>query len=213
MKKLDALLENNQGWCSSINKEHPSLFSDLARQQKPEVLWIGCSDSRVPANQIVNALPGELFVHRNIANVVPHSDLNCLSVIQYAVEVLKVQHIIVCGHYACGGVQAALSDASFGLIDNWIAHIKDVREKYSSALSACEDEDARLARLCELNAIEQAKNVCKTSVVQQAWDTGASLTVHALIYNIAEGKLKNLNLEASAKSEVDDHVAKAIAQL
>jgi carbonic anhydrase len=165
-------------------------------QQAPAYLWIGCSDSRVPANQIVGLLPGELFVHRNVANVVVHSDLNCLSVLQYAVDVLKVQHIIVCGHYGCGGVRAALENAKLGLIDNWLRHVQDVRAKHQAQLDGVADFPQRLARMCELNVLEQAAHVCATTVVQDAWARGQALDVHAWIYGIEDGRLRDLGLGA-----------------
>ena len=180
-------------WATDVHEKNPSFFGDLSKQQNPEYLWIGCSDSRVPANQIVNLPPGEVFVHRNIANVVVHSDLNCLSVIQYAVEVLKVKHIIVCGHYGCGGVKASMEDEDHGLIDNWLCHIKDV-ERFNTeelkGLGECE----KLDRMCELNVIEQVANVRNTSVVRNAWVAGAELSVHGWIYNINNGILKDLDV-------------------
>ncbi len=192
MKTLKYLFERNLAWASAIKEKEPEFFSHLARQQAPEYLWIGCSDSRVPANQIVDLPPGEVFVHRNIANVVVHTDLNCLSVIQFAVEVLQVKHIIVCGHYGCGGIKAALDDSEHGLIDNWLRHIKDVirfnREKLSGL-----DREEQVNLLCELNVIEQVTNVCNTTIVQNAWKQGADLSVHGWIYNIENGILKGLN--------------------
>jgi carbonic anhydrase len=189
---LKYLFERNLAWASAIKEKEPEFFSHLARQQAPEYLWIGCSDSRVPANQIVDLPPGEVFVHRNIANVVVHTDLNCLSVIQFAVEVLQVKHIIVCGHYGCGGIKAALDDSEHGLIDNWLRHIKDVirfnREKLSGL-----DREEQVNLLCELNVIEQVTNVCNTTIVQNAWKQGADLSVHGWIYNIENGILKGLN--------------------
>jgi carbonic anhydrase len=174
--------------------EDPEFFYKLRNQQKPEYLWIGCSDSRVPANEIVGLAPGEIFVHRNVANVVVHTDLNCLSVIQYAVDVLKVKHIIVCGHYGCGGVKAAIDDDRFGLIDNWIQHIKDVRGKHREILKATEDEDSRYDKLCELNVIEQVLNVCNTTIVQDAWARQQPLAIHGWIYAINDGVLRDLNI-------------------
>ncbi len=193
MKVLKHLFLNNLNWAAAIKKSDPEFFSRLSGQQNPEYLWIGCADSRVPANEIVDLLPGEIFVHRNIANVVVHTDLNCLSVIQYAVDVLQVKHIIVCGHYGCGGVEAALGNAEHGLIDNWLRHIKDVlrihREKFRG-LSDKEKSDL----LCELNVTEQVANVCHTTIVQNAWKEGRSLTVHGWIYSIEDGILKDLNV-------------------
>ena len=193
MKTLKSLFDKNKIWAESINKDNPEFFEKLSKQQSPEYLWIGCADSRVPANQIVDLLPGEVFVHRNIANVVVHTDLNCLSVIQYAVEVLKVKHIIVCGHYGCGGVKASMEDAEHGLIDNWLRHIKDVSRFNKLELSDLSDA-ARFDRLCELNVIEQVKNVCSTTIVQSAWRNGQELSVHGWIYNIENGLLKDLDM-------------------
>jgi carbonic anhydrase len=192
LKNLKHLFQKNQDWAKAIKDKNPDFFSDLSRQQAPEYLWIGCSDSRVPANQIVDLAPGELFVHRNIANVVVHTDLNCLSVIHFAVEVIKVKHIIVCGHYGCSGVRAAVDGRQHGLIDNWLCHIKDVSRSNASKLEGLNLVD-KCNLLCELNVIEQVKNVCLTSVVQTAWRTGVDLTIHGWIYNIENGILKDLN--------------------
>jgi len=191
LETLKHLFERNLEWAAAIKAKDPDYFSKLSKQQNPEYLWIGCSDSRVPANQIVSLPPGEIFVHRNIANVVVHSDLNCLSVIQFAVEVLKVEHIVVCGHYGCGGIKAVMDDKQYGLIDNWLCHIKDVRrfnEKKLKDLSPDEQFDL----LCELNVEEQFRNVCSTSVVENAWSNGAKLTVHGWIYSIENGILHSL---------------------
>ena len=192
MNTLEHLFEQNRAWADAIKAEDPEFFSKLSKQQAPEFLWIGCSDSRVPANQIVNLLPGEVFVHRNIANIVVHTDLNCLSVIQFAVEVLKVKHIIVCGHYGCGGIKASLEDHQHGLIDNWLRHIKDVNRFNEEKLNGL-DFQQKFDRLCELNVIEQVTNVCNTTIVQNAWAKGADLTVHGWIYNIENGILKDLD--------------------
>lgn len=178
-------------WATAVKQKDPEFFSKLAAQQHPEYLWIGCSDSRVPANQIIDLPPGEVFVHRNIANVVVHTDLNCLSVIHYAVEVLKVKHIIVCGHYGCGGIKAAMEDRDHGLIDNWLRHVKDV-SRFNSELLKGLDEHQRLDTLCELNVKEQVTNVCNTSIVQKTWKNGVDLYVHGWIYNIENGLLKDL---------------------
>jgi len=191
MKNLDHLIARNQQWAEKIKAEDPDFFSQLSLQQNPEYLWIGCSDSRVPANQIVNLPPGQVFVHRNIANVVVHTDLNCLSVIQFAVDILKVKHIIVCGHYGCGGIQAALENHEHGLIDNWLRHVKDVSRFNAEQLKDLSHQD-KLNRLCELNVIEQVKNVCNTTIVQNAWRNGAKLTIHGWIYNINNGILQQL---------------------
>jgi len=193
MPGIPALLENNRRWAQGITEQNPEFFERLARGQSPEVLWIGCADSRVPANQVIGLDPGEVFVHRNIANVVVHSDFNCLSVIEYAVAMLKVRHVIVCGHYGCGGVEAASQNHHLGLIDNWLRHIRDVRNHHKTALDAIEGDDARLDRLCELNVVDQVYNVCCTTIVQQAWDRGQVLTVHGLIYNLKDGLLKDLD--------------------
>ena len=192
MKTLKNLFDRNLAWATAIKEKNPEFFSLLSRQQSPEYLWIGCSDSRVPANQIVNLPPGEVFVHRNIANLVIHTDLNCLSVIHYAIEVLKIKHIIVCGHYGCGGVMAAMENKEHGLIDNWLCHIKDVGRLYTEKLSGLK-QDEKFDLLCELNVKEQVRNVCNTTVVQKAWKNGAELSVHGWIYNIENGILKDLD--------------------
>ncbi|MBT8074246.1 MAG: carbonate dehydratase [Xanthomonadales bacterium] len=191
MESLKHLFERNKDWAAAIKAEDPDYFLNLSKQQTPGYLWIGCSDSRVPANQIVNLPPGEVFVHRNIANVVVHTDLNCLSVIQFAVEYLKVEHIVVCGHYGCGGVQAALDEKQYGLLDNWLGHIKDVARLNADQLQGLESHE-KLNLLCELNVKEQFANVCHTSVVQKAWGNGAKLTVYGWIYSIADGILNSL---------------------
>lgn len=191
MKTLEHILKRNQQWAAAVTDKDPSFFSDLSNQQSPEYLWIGCSDSRVPANQIIDLPPGEVFVHRNIANLVVHSDLNCLSVIQYAVEVLNVRHIIVCGHYGCGGIRAAVEDKQLGLIDNWLSYIRDVRRFHAGELEKLQG-DEELDALCELNVVEQVTNVCNTAFVQDAWKRGDELFVHGWIYNIENGLLQNL---------------------
>ena len=193
-KNLDTLFNNNIAWADRIRAEHPGFFEKLARQQNPEFLWIGCSDSRVPANEIVGLMPGEVFVHRNIANVVVHTDLNCLSVIQFAVDVLKVQHIMVVGHYGCGGVRAALFGDRIGLADNWLHHVHDVRDKHAEALEAIGLSNARVDRLCEFNVLEQAANVCQTTIVRDAWEKGQELAVHGWIYGLKDGLLRDLNV-------------------
>ncbi|HNI37233.1 MAG TPA: carbonate dehydratase, partial [Pseudomonadales bacterium] len=184
MKLLPNLFENNRNWAESIKKIHPDFFRELSEQQSPEYLWIGCSDSRVPANEIVGLMPGEVFVHRNVANVVVHTDLNCLSVLQYAVEVLKVKHVMVVGHYGCGGVRAAMSNQKFGLIDNWLRNIKDIYRQHHEKLETIADEEQRVNLLCELNVVEQVNNVCSTTIVQDAWDRGQELAVHGWIYSL-----------------------------
>ena len=196
MSDLSHLFDNNRRWAAEVTAAHPDFFQRLASQQAPEYLWIGCSDSRVPANEIVGLLPGELFVHRNVANVVVHTDLNCLSVLQYAVDVLEVRHVIVCGHYGCSGVKAALDDTKLGLIDNWLRHVQDVANVQRAALDGL-DGVARVDRLCELNVIEQARHVCETTVVQDAWARGQVLSVHAWIYGLRDGQLSDLGFESS----------------
>jgi len=198
MDELSKLFENNQAWIDEMTATHPDFFSRLAAQQAPEFLWIGCADSRVPANEIVGLLPGELFVHRNVANVVVHTDLNCLSVLQFAVDVLQVRHIIVCGHYGCGGVRAALDNDKLGLIDNWLRHVQDVGRKHRKQLSKIAEHGDRVRRLCELNVIEQAMNVCETTIVQDAWDRGQELSVNGIIYGIEDGRLRSLNFRAES---------------
>jgi carbonic anhydrase len=193
MKNLTHLLEYNRQWAESMIAGDPEFFDRLKNQQNPDYLWIGCSDSRVPANQIVGLPPGEMFVHRNVANVVVHSDLNCLAVVQYAIDVLKTEHVIVCGHYGCGGVAAAFRDDSYGLVENWLRHVQDVAHKHNDALAKLFDDSSRLRRLCELNVIEQVHNLAKTTVVQDAWRRGQPLTLHGWIYDIGDGLLKDLN--------------------
>ncbi len=193
-----------------MTEREPDFFERLVRQQAPRYLWIGCSDSRVPANEIVGLLPGELFVHRNIANLVVHTDLNCLSVLQYAVDVLSVEHIIVCGHYGCGGIAAAHRAAPLGLVDNWLRHIQDIHESHRLELDALGDETGALDRLCELNVLAQARNVCRTTVVQDAWESGQGLTVHAWIYRLSDGLLKDLGFCATQPTEVQEEFDAAI---
>ncbi|PMG80436.1 carbonic anhydrase [Shewanella sp. 10N.286.51.B7] len=193
MKLLKPLFDNNRRWAERINEEDPDFFKQLAEQQNPEYLWIGCSDSRVPSNQIIDLMPGEVFVHRNIANMVIHTDLNCLSVIQYAVEVLKVKHIMVVGHYGCGGVKASMTKERFGLIDNWLGHLKDIYRIHRSDLEQL-DEQQRFDRLCELNVMEQVANVTSTSIVQDAWDRGQEVAIHGWIYGINNGLLTDLDV-------------------
>ncbi len=192
MKDLTRLFENNAQWAENIKAEDPSFFEQLAKQQSPEYLWIGCSDSRVPANEIVGLMPGELFVHRNIANAVVHTDLNCLSVLHYAVSVLQIKHIIVCGHYGCGGVQAALGDRQFGLVDNWLRNIRDVYFNNREAFVKIEEPRDRVNLLCELNVQQQVANVSHTNIVQNAWDQGQELSIHGWIYDINDGLLRKL---------------------
>ena len=212
MRTLGELFEHNRAWSERIRKNEPSFFPTLAQQQAPDYLWIGCADSRVPANQIVGLLPGELFVHRNIANVVVHSDLNCLSVMQYAVDVLKVQHIIVCGHYGCGGVRAALQRERHGLVDNWLRHIQDVRCKHASQVEGAA-EHARFPRFCELNVVEQVLNVCQTTVVGDAWARGQPVNVHGWIYGVHDGVLRDLKATVTCAEEVNPVHDAAVAAI
>ncbi|MDH4189828.1 MAG: carbonate dehydratase [Betaproteobacteria bacterium] len=202
MRLLKQLFDSNRAWAAEILGRDPEFFSKLTRQQSPQYLWIGCADSRVPANEIVNLLPGELFVHRNVANVVVHSDLNCLSVLQYAVDVLKVRHVIVCGHYGCGGVQAAMRDSRYGLIDNWLRHVQDVMQEHQKQIASLDGETKRFDRLCELNVIEQVLNVCRTTIVQDAWARGAPLAVHGWIYAISDGLLRDLSVCVTGPGEI-----------
>jgi carbonic anhydrase len=209
---LDHLLEKNRRWAAAMRAQDPAFFGKLAEQQSPEYLWIGCSDSRVPANQIVGLLPGEIFVHRNVANVVVHTDLNCLSVIQFAVETLGVKHVIVCGHYGCGGVRASMESEPHGLIDNWLRHIQDVQQKHQALLASAVDDRARLARLCELHVIEQVVNVCQTTVVRGAWRRGQRLAVHAWIYGLEDGLIRDLGLSVAGEEEQAAAYRKAIEE-
>ena len=202
MPQLHDLFANNRRWAARRTGEDPDFFTKLAAIQDPRYLWIGCSDSRVPANEIVGLAPGELFVHRNVANVVVHSDLNCLSVLQFAVDVLRVEHIIVCGHYGCGGVQAAWTGEPLGLIDNWLRHVQDVADTHRSRLDALIDEAAQVDRLCELNVLEQADHVCRTTIVQDAWQRGQQLWVHGWIYSLHDGLLRDLRFQGSPESRV-----------
>jgi carbonic anhydrase len=202
MRVLRDLFENNRRWAAEVTRQDPDFFSRLARQQAPEFLWIGCSDSRVPANQIVGLAPGQMFVHRNVANVVEHTDLNCLSTIQFAVDVLRVAHIIVCGHYGCGGVLSALRDDRLGLVDNWLRHVQDVRRSHRGEIDPLPSEGERHRRLCELNVVEQVINVSGTTIVRDAWARGQELAVHGWIYDIADGLLRDLDLCITAESEV-----------
>ena len=192
MSEINLLIRRNREWAARMVSADPDFFGQLARQQAPGYLWIGCSDSRVPANEIAGMMPGELFVHRNVANLVVHSDLNCLSVMQYAVDVLKVKHIIVTGHYNCGGISAALQSQSLGLIDNWLRHVQDVYHLHREEMDALDTESRRSARLCELNVLEQVVNVCRTTVVQAAWKTGQEISVHGLIYDVKDGLVHRL---------------------
>jgi carbonic anhydrase len=204
MPRLENLLENNKSWTESIRSKDPAFFEKLSRQQTPDYLWIGCSDSRVPANEIVGLLPGELFVHRNVANAVIHTDLNCLSVIQFAVDVLEVKHVIVCGHYGCGGVRAAMEHQRLGLVDHWLRHVRDIYQKHEGTLKGIADETQRWDRLCELNVMEQVHNVCHTTIVQGAWERGQPLAVHGWIYSIRDGLLRDLDVCATRQAGISD---------
>jgi carbonic anhydrase len=210
---LAKLFANNRRWAAQRVDSDPQFFKRLVEQQLPQYLWIGCSDSRVPANEIVDLLPGELFVHRNVANVVVHTDLNCLSVVQYAVDVLRVRHVIVCGHYGCGGVRAAYERAKFGLIDNWLRHVQDVRHKHVHLLDAAGHAAASIDRLCELNVLEQAMNVSSTTIVQDAWARGQELTVHAVIYRLSDGLLRDLGFSVAAPDQVTPSYTSALARV
>jgi carbonic anhydrase len=213
MKSLPQLFANNRAWSERIRRADPAFFERLSLQQRPGYLWIGCADSRVPANEIVDLAPGELFVHRNIANVVVHSDLNCLSVMQFAVDVLKVGHIIVCGHYGCSGVAAALRDQRVGLADNWLRHIQDVHAKHDAHVCAVHGDGARIDRLCELNVIEQVANVCLTTIVRDAWDRGQPLAVHGWVYGLKDGLLRDLATTVSGPGEAVPAYRAALAAL
>ncbi|MGZ4983370.1 MAG: carbonate dehydratase [Chthoniobacterales bacterium] len=201
MRDLVELFKNNKAWAARIRQEDPNFFLDLSRQQAPQYLWIGCSDSRVPANEIVGLLPGELFVHRNVANLVVHTDLNCLSVMQFAVDILKVSHIIVCGHYGCSGVRAVLRRDRLGLSDNWLRHVQDVRQKYEARLTSAGSETEAADRLCELNVVEQVANVAMTSIARDAWERGQELAVHGWIYGLQDGLLRDLKVTVTTFSE------------
>ena len=213
MSDLKHLFEKNRAWSAAMREDDPDFFQRLSRLQEPEYLWIGCSDSRVPANQIAGLLPGEVFVHRNVANQVVHSDLNCLSVLQYGVDALRVKHILVVGHYGCGGVKAAHQNLRLGLVDNWLRHIQDVKQKHGAKLAAICDEKATIDRLCELNVIEQVLNVCQTTVVQEAWGRGQDLTIHGWIFGLNDGLVRDLGISIDAAANVSGHYEKAIAAL
>jgi carbonic anhydrase len=213
MRSLSHLFENNRAWSERIRRNDPEFFSRLSRQQKPRYLWIGCSDSRVPANEIVGLAPGELFVHRNVANVVVHSDLNCLSAMQFAVEVLQVEHIIVCGHYGCSGVSAALQNQRVGLADNWLRHVQDVHSKHDARVAVMADVPQRIDRLCELNVIEQVVNVCQTTIVGDAWDRGQELSVHGWVYGLKDGLIRDLGATIARAGECPVAYKAALAAL
>ena len=198
MPALDKLLQNNRSWAADRIQRDPSFFTRLARQQAPEFLWIGCADSRVPANEIVGLDPGELFVHRNVANLVVHTDLNCLSVLQFAIGVLKIKHVIVCGHYGCGGIRAAMEKDSHGLIDNWLRHVQDVARAHEVKLNSIPNFDARVDKLCELNVIDQVQNVARTTVVQDAWRQGHDVQLHGWVYGLKDGLITDLGIQVSS---------------
>lgn len=210
MSSLEHLLARNREWSDRIRAEDPEFFAQLSRQQAPEYLWIGCSDSRVPANQIIDLQPGEVFVHRNIANVVVHTDLNCLSVIQFAVDVLKVKHILVVGHYGCGGVHAALTGKRLGLADNWIRHVRDVADKHASMLTEVGDEHLQHDRLCELNVLEQVVNVSQTTILRDAWMRGQDITVHGWVYSLRDGRVHDLGVEVDGPEQLTAIYSKAL---
>jgi carbonic anhydrase len=213
MKSYERLLLENKAWAAEKVQDDPEFFSRLSHLQTPEFLWIGCSDSRVPANEIIGLLPGEVFVHRNIANVVVHTDLNCLSVLQFAVDVLKVKHVMVVGHYGCGGVGKVVRCERVGLADNWLRHVQDVREKHQNCLCQLPDDTARSAKLCELNVIEQVANVCSTTIVQDAWSRGQELTVHGWIYGLRDGLLRDLRTSAGNVDEAAAGYKAAVAAI
>ena len=210
MKDLKELLDNNRAWAEGIKARDPEFFQKLAQQQQPRYLWIGCSDSRVPSTQLVGLPPGEMFVHRNVANVVVHTDVNCLSVMQFAVDVLKVDHVIICGHYGCGGIQAAMENLQLGLIDNWLRHVQDVMHNHAALLANISNDEHRLNRLCELNVIEQVLNASRTTIVQNAWTRGQELAVHGWIYGIDDGLLRDLDIRISNQVELMEAYEQAV---
>ena len=209
---LDHLFQNNREWADSMRARDPSFFDRLQAQQSPQYLWIGCSDSRVPANELLGLLPGDVFVHRNIANVIVHSDLNCLSVLQFAVDVLKIRHVIVCGHHGCSGVHAALTGRRIGLADNWLRHVQDVHQKHERYLGEALPPEMRQNRLCELNVMEQVINLCQTTIVQDAWDRGQALTIHSWVYGLKNGLLRDLGVTVSQPDDLAPLLAKSMAR-
>ena len=213
MSSLSHLFESNRAWARKITEREPGFFQELSAQQTPRYLWIGCADSRVPANEIVGLKPGELFVHRNVANVVVHTDLNCLSVLQYAVDVLKVEHVIVCGHYGCGGVRAAYERSSLGLIDNWLRHVQDVADRHQARFTRAMTDAHSVDRLCELNVLEQAANVCRTTIVQDAWRRGQPLQVHGWIYRLQNGLIHDFGLSVARDAMLEDALERALRGL
>ncbi|WP_058834736.1 carbonate dehydratase [Luteimonas abyssi] len=213
MGELDNLLQRNRDWAERVLRDDPEFFHRLENQQTPRYLWIGCSDSRVPANQILGLDPGEVFVHRNVANVLSHGDLNALSVIQFAVDVLKVEHVLLVGHYGCGGVHAAMTGARVGLVDNWLRHVSDINHKHADLLGSVADERLRHARLCELNAIEQALNICQTTVVRDAWARGQKLAVHGWVYALGDGRVRELGMDVTSVEQIGPAYAAAVADV
>jgi carbonic anhydrase len=211
VRTLSKLFENNRRWAAAVTKRDPQFFETLSKQQSPKYLWIGCADSRVPANEIVGLLPGELFVHRNVANLVVHTDLNCLSVLQFAVDVLAVEHVIVCGHYGCGGIDAAATNQSVGLVDNWLRHVQDVRDRHKQILAGCTGDTAMVDRLCELNVIEQVRNVGHTTIVKDAWRRGQTLSIHGWVYSLRDGLLRDLGVTVTSPAEVDEGYERSVA--
>lgn len=210
MRTLKNLFENNRAWAQQMKSRQTDFFERLSQQQSPEYLWIGCSDSRLPPNEILGLMPGDLFVHRNVANVVVHTDFNCLSVMEYAIEALKIKHVIICGHYGCGGVQAALRNLELGLIDNWLRHVRDVHGKHEAFLNRVAEEPQRWDRLCELNIVEQVHNVCNTTIVQRAWKSGQQLSIHGWIYSLHDGLLRDLNICTTNAEESEQIYSTAI---
>src|SRR5262245_56347559 len=213
MRVLSQLFANNRAWAEEMVRREPDFFARLAAQQAPQYMWIGCSDSRVPANQITGLLPGEMFVHRNVGNIVVHTDLNCLSVLQFALDVLKVEHVIVCGHYGCSGVAAAYHSRPIGLADNWIRHIQDVAELHHEMLKAVPEEDTRIDTLCALNALQQAVNVCRTTVVQDAWKRGQKLMIHGLVYRLKDGLIRDLGFRVGSAEEFANYYQRALTKV
>ena len=207
---LAHLLENNRAWSKNVSTSRPTFFPNLAQQQNPEYMWIGCADSRVPANELIGLLPGEVFVHRNVANILPHSDLNSLSAMQYAIDVLQVKHIIICGHYGCGGVTAVFQNRRVGLVDNWLRHIHDIKHKYTAVLYSQTSDHQSIDRLCELNVIEQVQNAAQNTVIQDAWARGQSVTIHGWIYNLHDGLLHSLGLEVSQWEDFEQQYEQAM---
>lgn len=213
MSALEDLLRNNREWAERVRREDPGFFDRLSKQQSPKYLWIGCSDSRVPANQILGLDPGEVFVHRNVANLVVHTDLNCLSAIQFAVDLLKVEHILIVGHYGCSGVHATLTGTRVGLADNWLRHVGDVMQKHEGLLAGAGPEKSRHERLCELNVIEQVLNVCQTTIVQDAWARGQEVAVHGWVYSLENGRVRQLSIDVTSPDEVNDAYRNAIGSI